>query len=43
MQIFYTENLKTLYYTESIIAKENKQLVYHNKTWGKFIPFVQDA
>ena len=39
----FIQRTKTIYYTESIIAKENKQLVYHNKKWGKFIPFVQDV
>ena len=37
----FIQRTKTIYYTESIIAKENKQLVYHNEKWGKFIPFVQ--
>ena len=39
----FIQRTKTIYYTESIIAKENKQLVYHNKKWEKLIPFVQDA
>ena len=39
----FIQRTKTIYYTESIIAKENKQLVYHNKKWEKFIRFVQDV
>ena len=35
----FIQKTKTICYTESIIAKENKQLVYHNKKWEKFIPF----
>ena len=39
----FIQRTKTIYYTESIVAKENKQLVCHNKKWEKFIPFVQDV
>ena len=39
----FIQRTKTMYYTESIIAEENIQMVYHNKKWGKCIPFVQDV
>ena len=39
----FIQRTKSIYYTESITTKENKQLVYHNKKWEKYIPFVQDV